>query len=93
LINPTLKTFHKPTFLQGPGESWQREGEFAMAVEDESALLQLPKSIEEPIAVDADHSNLVKFETAQNKTYRNVRSIVKKMLSEAPAAIESRFCM
>ena len=64
-----------------------------MAVEDRSALLGLPKKLEVRIPVDADHSNLVKFETSLNETYREVRKIIGEMLLEAPAAVANRFCM
>ena len=43
--------------------------------------------------MDADHSNIVKFETARNRTYGEVRKIIGQMLLEAPAAVQSRFCM
>ena len=80
-------------FFQGPDKSWRREGAFATAVEDTSALLKLPNSIEERIPVDENHSNLVKFATARNTTYGQVRTIIEQMLSEAPALVASRFCM
>ncbi|KAI5778075.1 hypothetical protein EDC01DRAFT_675361 [Geopyxis carbonaria] len=74
-----------------PDGSWSREGELALSVKAGSALLQLPDSIEEKIPVDGDHFNMVQFETPHCTTYREVRSIIEKILLEAPEAIRSRF--
>jgi hypothetical protein len=45
-----------------------------MAVGTDSALLNLPCSIETQIPVDKDHSSMTKFNSTQDRTYRSVLS-------------------
>jgi hypothetical protein len=64
-----------------------------MAVEDRSALLQLPGELEHKIPADANHSNIVKFETSDDETYQNVRSFMSELIKWATPEVSKRFCM
>ncbi|RFN52394.1 hypothetical protein FIE12Z_3325 [Fusarium flagelliforme] len=73
-------------------ERWQRTGEPFVAVDTDSALLQLPDHLEEKIPVDADHSMIVKFDGNTSKTYISVRDKLRQFEKEAPNVIAARFC-
>jgi len=55
----------------------KRSGEFYTMLQNESALLQLPDSMEEKHPVNADHSDIVKFDTRANDTYGHVSSYLR----------------
>jgi hypothetical protein len=80
-------------WFQEEDDKWRLGGDYKMAVEDKSSLLQLPEVLEKKMPVDANHSNIVKFETSRDSTYREVRVVVEQMLAEAPSVVENRFCM
>jgi hypothetical protein len=64
-----------------------------MAVDDRSALLHLPADLERKIPADANHSNIVKFDSDEDDTYQNVRTFLEELLSEAAEEVSQRFCM
>jgi hypothetical protein len=80
-------------WFQEEDDKWRLGGGYKMAVEDKSSLLLLPEVLEKKMPVDANHSNIVKFETSRDSTYREVRAVVEQMLAEAPSVVENRFCM
>ena len=62
-----------------------------MPVDYDSALLQLPDSMEEKIPVEADHSTIVKFDTQSNQCYRSVRDKLQQFEKHAPKVVDARF--
>ena len=62
-----------------------------MAVEDDSALLHVPSTIETPISADANHSNIVKFQTAGDGTYEAVCEFLDGILRNVPVGNSKRF--
>ncbi|KAA8901295.1 hypothetical protein FN846DRAFT_781305, partial [Sphaerosporella brunnea] len=62
--------------MQDANNTWSRSGDFIVPVGTDSALLNLPSSIETRIPVDKDHSTIVKFNSKQDGTYRTVVSHV-----------------
>ena len=71
---------------------WGRTGDFFTAVDSDSALLQLPDSIEEKIPVEADHSTIVKFDARSNQCYTSVRDKLRQFEKDAPKVVAARFC-
>ncbi|KAF8539829.1 hypothetical protein BDD12DRAFT_736122, partial [Trichophaea hybrida] len=60
--------------VKGPNGTWSRTGDLIVPVAVDSALLNLPNTLETRIPVDNDHSNMVKFNARQDRTYRIVVS-------------------
>lgn len=63
-----------------------------MAVDADSALLQLPDSIEDKIPLHADHSMMVKFDNRGNQGYTSARDKLKQFEQDAPTVVAARFC-
>ncbi|KAL7270520.1 hypothetical protein RUND412_006774 [Rhizina undulata] len=61
---------------------FSRSGNYRSALDTDSALLHLPKNLEETIPVDADHTNMVKFEYKCG-TYDDVVKRVRKYMETA----------
>jgi hypothetical protein len=73
---------------------WKRgNDEFSTAVDEESALLQFPDTMEVKIPVDADHSNMVKFDSKNNQTYSSAVGHLKDVISNTRGTVNGRFCM
>jgi hypothetical protein len=68
-------------------------GDFALAVNPDSALLQLPDSIEDKIPLDADHSMMVKFDTQYDLGYTSARDKLQKFNQDATDVVRRRFFM
>lgn len=68
-----------------------RTGDFITAVDSDSALLQLPDSMEEKIPLDADHSMMVKFDSKNAQGYSSVRDKLRQFLQDAPVVVADRF--
>ncbi|KAA8909385.1 hypothetical protein FN846DRAFT_918147 [Sphaerosporella brunnea] len=81
-----------PNVVVAPDDTWRRGEEYAMAVEDGSALLKLPADLEHKIPADANHSNIVKFASIQDETYQNVRTFLDELLLGATEVVPRRFC-
>jgi hypothetical protein len=62
-------------------------------VDADSALLQLPDSMEDKIPVDSDHSLIVKFDTRNIRGYTSARDKLKQFERDAPSVVAARFCM
>ncbi|KAF8246979.1 hypothetical protein K440DRAFT_661715 [Wilcoxina mikolae CBS 423.85] len=86
------ETSQTPGVVVMPNGTWIREAEYAIAVADESAILQLPTSIERKISVDRDHSMMIKFKTKIDAVYCDIRRELGEMISLAPDVIAARFC-
>ena len=61
-------------------------------VDADSALLQLPDSIEDKIPLNADHSMIVKFDNRSNIGYTSARDKLKQFEQDAPGVVAARFC-
>ncbi|USP74943.1 hypothetical protein yc1106_02217 [Curvularia clavata] len=79
--------------LQFDSESnrWARTGDFVTAVDSDSALLQLPDSIEEKIPLAADHSMMVKFDSKNAQGYSSARARLMQFAQDAPSVVADRF--
>jgi hypothetical protein len=73
-------------------KSWGRTGEYITAVDKNSALLQLPDSLEAKIPVDADHSHIVKFDSKNNQSYSSTVRILREFERDAIKVVSERFC-
>ena len=62
------------------------------AVDVDSALLQLPDHMEEKIPLDADHSNLVKFNSKNERGYTSALVKLQQFERDAPSVVARRFC-
>lgn len=68
-----------------PAASWKRNGERYIPLDDESAVLGFPSSMERRIPSDADHSNITKFDT-RNVTYHLILREFKRAI-QAPLSV------
>ncbi|RII11229.1 hypothetical protein CUC08_Gglean005702 [Alternaria sp. MG1] len=73
-------------------KSWVRTGGYITAVDTDSALLQLPDSIEEKVPLDADHSMIVKFDTNDSRGYTSALNRLVQFERDAPSVVAARFC-
>jgi alpha-beta hydrolase superfamily lysophospholipase len=71
---------------------WRRTGDFVTAVDTDSALLQLPDSMEDKIPLDADHSMIVKFDSRNSHGYTSARNKLRQFEQDAPKVVAARFC-
>lgn len=61
-------------------------------MESDSALLQLPDSIEEKIPLYSDHSMMVKFDGMNDQGYTSARDKLKEFEKHASNVVAARFC-
>lgn len=78
-------------FKEHEDQSWTRSGGFLTAVEVDSAVLQLPDSMEIKIPLNSDHSNMVKFDSRQDLGYTSALQYLKDFERDAPTVIADRF--
>lgn len=62
------------------------------AVETGSALLELPDSTEAKIPVNADHSQIVKFDSRNAEAYKAAIGYLKQFEQDAGKVVSDRFC-
>ena len=62
-----------------------------MVVNPDSAVLQLPDSMEEKLPVDGDHYTIVKFESNTSTTYTSVLEKLRQFEKDAPRVVSTRF--
>jgi len=62
------------------------------AVNTDSALLDLPDNIEAKIPVNADHSQIVKFDSRNTESYKTALEYLKQFEQDAGRVISARFC-
>ncbi|KAG7423240.1 Nephrocystin-3 [Fusarium oxysporum f. sp. raphani] len=77
--------------IDSESKRWKRTGEFVTTVETDSALLQLPDSMEEKIPLDSDHSMIVKFDNKNNRGYTSARDKLRQFEQDAPGVVAARF--
>ena len=77
--------------VQQPDGTWARTGENISVVSKDSALLGLPH-VEEEVAVEGNHSTMVKFSSLNNADYMKVLSSLRRFEKEAKAVVESHSC-
>ncbi|KAI9657407.1 MAG: hypothetical protein M1821_003089 [Bathelium mastoideum] len=70
---------------------WVRTGDFITPVDINSALLGLPDQVEDKIPLDANHSNIVKFDHRDAIGYASALDKLKQFERDAPSIIASRF--
>ncbi|KAF9777834.1 hypothetical protein IL306_004310, partial [Fusarium sp. DS 682] len=70
---------------------WKRTGDFVTTVDTDSALLQLPDSMEEKIPLDSDHSMMVKFDNKNNRGYTSARDKLRQFERDAVSVVAARF--
>ena len=75
---------------QKPDGTWDRTGEYVTVVSKDSALLGLPQ-VEEEVAVEGNHSTMVKF-SSRNADYTKTLDSLNRFEKEAKAVVERRFC-
>jgi hypothetical protein len=78
--------------FQGAKHKTTCEENYKIVVQETSSNLRLPPFLETNVAVAADHVNMVKFDTPQDTTYKEVLENLKNMFLEAPSVVASRFC-
>ncbi|RDL35197.1 uncharacterized protein BP5553_07128 [Venustampulla echinocandica] len=78
-------------FQDSESRRWRRAGDFVTAVDADSALLQLPDSMEDKIPLDADHSMIVKFDNKNNRGYTSARDKIRQFEQNAPNVVAARF--
>lgn len=71
---------------------WGRTGDFITAVDTDSAFLNLPDSIEAKIPVNADHSQIVKFDSRNAEAYKTAIRYLKQFEQDAGRVVSERFC-
>ena len=62
-----------------------------MVVNPDSAVLQLPDSMEEKLPVDGDHYTIVKFDSNTSNTYTSVLEKLRQFEKGAPNVVSTRF--
>jgi hypothetical protein len=62
------------------------------AVTSDSAILQLPDSMEVKVPVNADHSQIVKFDNKTDDTYQMALRYLTVFEKDAGKTISGRFC-
>ncbi|KAM6504800.1 hypothetical protein FSOLCH5_015290 [Fusarium solani] len=77
--------------IDSESKRWRRTGDFVTAVDTDSALLQLPDSMEEKIPLDSDHSMIVKFDNKNNRGYTSARDKLRQFEQDAPTVVAARF--
>ncbi|KAI7759632.1 hypothetical protein LZL87_014155 [Fusarium oxysporum] len=77
--------------IDSKSKRWKRTGEFVTTVDTDSALLQLPDSMEEKIPIDSDHSMIVKFDNKNNRGYTSARDKLRQFEQDAPGVVAARF--
>ncbi|OBT51626.1 hypothetical protein VE04_08927 [Pseudogymnoascus sp. 24MN13] len=70
---------------------WRRTGDFVTVVDADSALLQLPDSMEDKIPLDADHSIMVKFNNKSDLGYSSARDKLRQFEQDATSVVAARF--
>lgn len=70
---------------------WEMSGPYITVANKETSLLQLGYASEKPVSVDADHSQMVKFESANDRTYKNAVGRLKQFEAVAQEQVLSRF--
>lgn len=63
-----------------------------MALDTDSALLQLPIQIETRVQLDADHSTVVKFDSKTSYGYKTSLKYLRAFEKGATEVIRARFC-
>ena len=62
------------------------------AVTSDSAILQLPDSMEVKVPVNADHSQIVKFDNKNDDIYQMALRYLTEFEKDAGKIISGRFC-
>lgn len=81
----------RPTGTVEQASGWQRTGTPILMVSRESAIHATPKGcLGDIFSIDADHSNIVKFDNKSCQEYINVRSKLLDLVHRAQGVISQR---
>ena len=72
--------------------TWARTGGYITVVSKETALLGLPQAVEEEVAVEGNHSTMVKFSSRNDAGYTKALGSLHRFEKEAKAVVEMHFC-
>ncbi|KAL7912616.1 hypothetical protein GGI35DRAFT_440713 [Trichoderma velutinum] len=72
-------------------QRWERTGDFITKVDNDSALLQLPDSMEDKIPLHSDHSMMVKFGNRNDIGYTSALHKLQEFEQEASNVVKTRF--
>ena len=75
---------------KGNDGSWRRTGDYLLLSGRDTSLLGLNDKDERKIAVDEDHSQMVKFDSSGNKTYRSFVKYLQEVLVTAQGKVLQR---
>ena len=75
---------------QQPDGTWARSGALITVVSKESALLGLPL-VEEDVAVEGNHSTMVKFSSRNNAGYAKALGSLHIFEKQAKSVVERHF--
>ena len=78
--------------VQQPDGTWARTGEYFVVVSKDSASMGLPKTMEEEVAAEGNHSTMVKLSNPNNANYIKALGSLRKFEKDAKAVVERRFC-
>ena len=76
---------------QKPNGLWARTGEYITVVSKDSALVELPQTVEERIAAEGNHSTMVKFSSRNQADYTKALGSLHKFEKETKAVVERQF--
>lgn len=81
----------RPTATVEEASGWRRTGTPVLMVDRKSATYATPEECQGDIfSIDADHSNIVKFDNNSCQEYLNVRSKLLDLVGRAQAVISQR---
>ncbi|KAI5777283.1 hypothetical protein EDC01DRAFT_624203 [Geopyxis carbonaria] len=76
--------------IENKDGTFSKTGPEALIVHKSSATQHTKHSESNPISIDADHQQIVKFESQHNWDYLKVQDCLKKMVQHAPRGIRER---
>jgi hypothetical protein len=71
----------------------RRDGPAVLVVDESSSLIDLPSHMENPIPLDKNHSDLVKFNSERDSAYQSVKQKLTDYIRDAPAVVQERINM
>ena len=92
-FKPNLPQLSGPSAdgAQQPDGTWARTGEYISLVSNDSAVLRLPRDVEETVAAEGNHSTMVKFSSRGNPDYVKALGSLYRFEKEAKAVVEGGF--
>ena|ERR1700761_3365683 len=69
---------------------WRRDGSPVLAADAQTSNLQLPDNMETQVAVNKNHSDMVKYDSQTEETYKDVRFRLAQLVKDAPQTVKDR---